>query len=45
MLKAWLVNHIKRDDKDYSAIVIENMEAATERVKARKGGFFSRLFK
>lgn len=43
-LKAWLVNHIKRDDKDYSAVVRANMESATERVKAKKGGLFSRLF-
>jgi hemerythrin len=44
VLKAWLVNHIKRDDKDYSEIVLANVEAATERVKAKKSGFFGRLF-
>ena len=43
-LKAWLVNHIKRDDKDYTAVVRANLEGATERVKAKKGGLFSRLF-
>jgi hemerythrin len=45
VLKAWLVNHIKRDDKDYSEIVRANADAAAERVKAKKAGFFGRLFK
>ncbi len=43
-LKAWLVNHIKHDDKDYSAIVMANMEMATRNAKAKKGGWMSRLF-
>lgn len=44
VLKAWLINHIKRDDRDYAKIVHSNLEGATERAKASKGGFFSRLF-
>lgn len=43
-LKAWLVNHIKHDDRDYSGAVKANLEEATRRVKARKGGWMSRLF-
>ncbi|GGX55358.1 bacteriohemerythrin [Saccharospirillum salsuginis] len=44
VLKAWLVNHIKRDDNDYSDLVRANLEGATKRVKARKEGWLSRLF-
>ena len=44
VLKAWLVNHIKRDDKDYSDLVRANMEEATRKVKAKKGRWFGRLF-
>ena len=43
-LKAWLVNHIKHDDRDYGDMVKANMEEATKRVKARKAGWMSRLF-
>jgi hemerythrin len=44
VLKAWLVNHIKRDDHDYSELVKANMEEATRRAKAKKGSWFGRLF-
>jgi len=44
VLKAWLVNHIKRDDKDYSDTVRTNMVEASQRTKAKKGSWFSRLF-
>ena len=44
VLKAWLVNHIKRDDNDYSDRVRANLEGATKRVKARKEGWLGRLF-
>jgi hemerythrin len=44
VLKAWLVNHIKRDDHDYSELVKANMEEATRRVKAKKGSWLGRLF-
>lgn len=44
VLKAWLVNHIQRDDQDYSADVKANMAQATKRAKARKGSWFGRLF-
>lgn len=44
VLKAWLVNHIKRDDHDYSEIVKANMAEATRRAKAKKGSWFGRLF-
>ncbi|GLS24585.1 bacteriohemerythrin [Marinibactrum halimedae] len=44
VLKSWLVNHIKRDDKDYSDIVKANLHAATTRTKARQGTWFNRLF-
>lgn len=43
-LKAWLVNHIKHDDRDYSDVVKVNMNAATKRAKAKKGSWVSRLF-
>ncbi len=43
-LKAWLVNHIKHDDRDYGDIVKANMEEATQRVKSRKGSWMTRLF-
>ena len=42
-LTAWLVNHIKNDDKDFAGSVQENIEAA-ERVMRRKRGMFSKLF-
>ncbi|MEZ5524813.1 MAG: bacteriohemerythrin [Pseudomonadales bacterium] len=44
VLKAWLVNHIKRDDRDYSGAVKTNMNAAAKAVKAKKGSWFNRLF-
>lgn len=44
VLKAWLVNHIKRDDKDYSEVVRANMNELTKRARAKRGGWFSRLF-
>jgi hemerythrin len=44
VLKTWLVNHIKRDDKDYSDLVKVNMHDAERRVKAQKGPWFKRLF-
>lgn len=44
VLKAWLVNHIKRDDADYTDLVRANLEGATSRVKSRKEGWLSRLF-
>lgn len=44
VLKAWLVNHIQRDDQDYSDVVKANMVEATKRAKARKGSWFGRLF-
>ncbi len=44
VLKAWLVNHIKRDDHDYSDVVKANMAEATKRAKARKGSWIARLF-
>ncbi len=43
-LKSWLVNHIKHDDRDYSGAVRANMNEATKRAKARKGGWMTRLF-
>lgn len=43
-LKAWLVNHIKHDDRDYSSVVKLDLDEAAARAKARKGGWFSRLF-
>ncbi len=39
-----LVNHIKHDDRDYTGVVKENMQAATQRVKAKKGSWMKRLF-
>lgn len=44
VLKAWLVNHIKRDDHDYSDLVKANMAEATQRAKARQGKWYHRLF-
>ncbi|WP_075184594.1 bacteriohemerythrin [Teredinibacter haidensis] len=44
VLKAWLVNHIKCDDRDYSAVVKANMIEATRRTKAKQGSWFNRLF-
>lgn len=43
-LKAWLVNHIKHDDRDYANLVRANIETAAHKVKARKGSWFNRLF-
>jgi hemerythrin len=43
-LKAWLVNHIKHDDRDYANVVRANIEEAAHRVKARRGSWFNRLF-
>lgn len=43
-LQAWLVNHIKADDQDYSASVINNLEHATSAMKNNKPGLFARLF-
>ncbi len=43
-LQAWLVNHIKHDDRDYSDLVKTNMEEATNRVKAKKASWVARLF-
>ena len=40
-LTNWLVNHIKHDDRDYTGVVKENMQAATQRVKAKKGSWMS----
>ena len=45
VLKAWLVNHIKRDDKDYTGVVHTNLEATARRAKARKGGWLRKLFR
>lgn len=39
LLKTWLVNHIRRDDADYTGIVKENLVGAKE----KKKGFWSRL--
>lgn len=44
VLKAWLVNHIKRDDSDYTDVVRVNLEGAAKRVRSRKEGWLSRLF-
>ena len=44
VLKTWLVNHIKRDDRDYTDSVKANMVDATARVKEKKGSWFGRLF-
>ncbi len=44
VLKAWLINHIKHDDRDYSEAVRLNMEMATRNAKAKRGSWFSRLF-
>ncbi|ACR13937.1 bacteriohemerythrin [Teredinibacter turnerae] len=44
VLKAWLINHIKCDDRDYSEVVRANMVEATRRTKAKKGSWFNRLF-
>ncbi len=43
-LKAWLINHIKHDDRDYTAAVKVNLERATRRAKSQKGSWVSRLF-
>ncbi len=40
-LKAWLINHIRNDDNDYSQIVKENMNI----LDASKGGWLSRSLK
>ena len=45
VLKAWLLNHIKHDDKDYATAVRANMNEAAKRVKAQtKASWFNRLF-
>jgi len=41
-LTAWLVNHIKSDDQDYSQNVKDNLDKAETNTK--KKGFFSKLF-
>lgn len=43
-LTNWLVNHIKHDDRDYTGVVKANMQAATDRAKAKKGSWMKRLF-
>lgn len=44
-LKAWLINHIKHDDRDYSQVVKVNLDVSTDKAKARTGGnWISRLF-
>jgi hemerythrin len=45
-LKAWLVNHIKHDDRDYCGIVKANMINATKQAKRKAKGssWMSRLF-
>lgn len=40
-LRAWLINHIRNDDQDYSGDVRHNMERAGA---ARNGGFLKRFF-
>lgn len=45
VLKAWLVNHIKCDDRDYANAVKASMNEAAHRVKAQtKSSWFNRLF-
>lgn len=45
VLKAWLVNHIKCDDRDYANAVRATMNDAAHRAKAQtKAGWFNRLF-
>lgn len=44
VLKAWLVNHIKRDDRDYTASVKANMNAVAKAKKKKQGSWFNRLF-
>jgi len=45
VLKAWLINHIKCDDRDYADVVRANMNEAARRAKAQtKASWFSRLF-
>ncbi len=44
VLRAWLINHIKCDDRDYADAVKANLVEATKRTKARKGSWFNRLF-
>ena len=39
-LRAWLINHIKNDDQDYSEDVRRTMQQASK----PKGGLFKRLF-
>lgn len=43
LLVTWLLNHIKRDDADYSEAVRAYLKNQNDYVK-RKKGFFSRLF-
>lgn len=45
VLKAWLVNHIKCDDKDYAKAVRTSMNKAAHQMKAQtKASWFNRLF-
>jgi len=45
VLKAWLVNHIKCDDRDYAEAVRANMNEAARKVKNQsKASWFHRLF-
>jgi len=39
-MRTWLINHIKRDDADYSEIVRYSMDITP----SKKSGFFKRLF-
>jgi len=39
-LRAWLINHIKNDDQDYS----EDVQRTMQQTGKRKGGLFKRLF-
>ncbi len=40
-LKAWLINHIRNDDRDYVEIVHNNMQEVTSK---KSGGILKRLF-
>ena len=44
VLNAWLINHIQRDDQDYSDDVKADMAAATRAAKAKSGKWLNRLF-
>ncbi len=43
-LTAWLVNHIKNDDRDFASNVQDNIEDAAKAARRKKGGLFSKLF-